>query len=141
MPKCPQSETCRLASTFKIKLNAQVMVTINIDLQDKIIICQLGTVKHIGIDSLGNVLKIYIKHDDFKSGFRRNCTDGFVCEHRWLPMERAEANLTVRANKDSSSVLNSSPKKVPLILAWGITEIKAQGLTLEKVVSSFTFAE
>lgn len=56
-------------------------------------------------------------------------------------MEIAEANLTVTANKDFSPVLNSSPQKVPLILACGITEHKTQGLTLEKVVSSFALAE
>ena len=139
--KCPQSETCRQPSTFKIKLNVRVMVTTNNDLQDKIIIVKLGTVKHIGIDSKGNVMKMYIKHDDYTPGFRRFSTDSFVCEHGWFPMERAEANLRIRANKYSSPVLNSSPQKFLFILACGCTVHKAQGLTLEKVVSSFSLTE
>ena len=44
--KCNQSEMGGLASTLQIKLNARVMLTMNIDLQDG----QLDTVKHMAIN-------------------------------------------------------------------------------------------
>ena len=49
-----QSETGGLASTLQIKLNARVMLTMNIDLQDG----QLGTVKHMAINDQSNILKM-----------------------------------------------------------------------------------
>ena len=54
-----QSE--ELAETFCIKLNARFMPTINVDLQEKLVNRQFGTVKHIVLNSQNNVSKIYIK--------------------------------------------------------------------------------
>ena len=42
-----QSETGGLAGVLDIKLNARVMLTVNIDLQDRLVNGQLGTVKYI----------------------------------------------------------------------------------------------
>ena len=66
-----QSETGGLAKTLQIKLNSQVMLTVNIDLQDKLVNGQLETIKHISIDTKGNVIKIYIKFDDSKAGLKK----------------------------------------------------------------------
>ena len=40
------------------------MVTVNVDLEDRLVNGQLGTVKHFQKDQNGNVLKIYIAFDD-----------------------------------------------------------------------------
>ena len=42
-----QSETGGLAGILKIKINARVMLTVNIDLQDRLVNGQLETVMHI----------------------------------------------------------------------------------------------
>ena len=47
------------------------MLTVNINLQDKLANCQLGTSKHISIDTNSNVTKIYIKFDDSKAGLKK----------------------------------------------------------------------
>ena len=52
--KCNQSEMGGLASTLQIKLNARVMLTMNIDLQDG----QVGTVKHMAINDQSNISKM-----------------------------------------------------------------------------------
>ena len=52
-----------------------------------------------------------------------------------MPIERANANIRVRASKDSFLVINRS--QFTLMLVWGCTVHKVQGLALEKVVISF----
>ena len=52
-------------------MNAQVTLIVNIDLQDRLVNGQLGTNKHISIDTKGNVTKIYIKLDDSKAGLKK----------------------------------------------------------------------
>ena len=79
--------------------------------------------------------KIYIKFDDNKAGLKRIFMDSLTRDCGWVPTERAEANIRVRAIKDSSPVINRS--QVLLMLAWGCTVHKVQGLTLKKVVISF----
>ena len=124
-----------LASILQIKSNARIMLTINVDLQDRLINSQLGTVKHIALNDQCNISKIYIKFDDNKAGLKRISMDSLARDCGWVPSERAEASIRVRANKDSSLVTNRS--QFPLMLAWGCTVHKVQGLTLEKVVISF----
>ena len=66
-----QSETGGLARTLHMKLNAQVMLTGNIDLQDRLVNDQLGTIKYISNDTKGNVTKIYVKFHDSKAGLKK----------------------------------------------------------------------
>ena len=66
-----QSETGGLASTLQIKSNVRVMLTMNVDLQDRLIDGQSGTVKHIEINDQHNISKVCIKFDDNKAGLKR----------------------------------------------------------------------
>ena len=130
-----ESETGGLASTIQIKLNARVMLTMNIDLQDRLINGQLRTVKHIAINDQRNISKIFIKFDDSKAGLKRVSMDRLAHDCGWVPAERAGANIRVRTSKHSSPVINRS--QLSLMLAWGCTVHKVQGLTVEEVVISF----
>ena len=67
-----QSETGGLPQSLQIKLNARVMLTVNIDLQDRLVNGQLGTIKHISTDKQGNVAKIYIKFDGSITGAKKS---------------------------------------------------------------------
>ena len=78
---CKQSETGGLAQTLHIKLNAQVMLTVKIDLQDRLVNGQLGTIKHISIDTKGNVAKIYLKFHELKAGLKKINKDAFAKKH------------------------------------------------------------
>ena len=42
-----QSQTGGLAQILQVKLNARVMLTANVDIEDRLINGQIGTVKHI----------------------------------------------------------------------------------------------
>ena len=88
-----KSETRGLAGILKIKVNAQVMLTVNIELQDRLINGQLGTVKHISKDRNGNVAKIYVQFDDPRAGLKIMSTDAFAKSHFWVPIEKSETNI------------------------------------------------
>ena len=130
-----QSEMGGLARTLELKVNARVMLTVNVDLEDRLVNGQLGTVKHFQKDQNGNVLKIYIAFDDCEAGLKIISKDAFASRNLWVPTEKAEANIRIRTNKDSSPAVTRT--QFPLMLAWGCTVHKFQGLTLEEVVISF----
>ncbi|XP_057304469.1 ATP-dependent DNA helicase PIF5-like [Hydractinia symbiolongicarpus] len=128
-----QSETGGLATELKIKVGARVMLTVNIDIADRLINGQIGTVKHVKADNANKVSKIYVLFDDPKAGkeaiFKSNCSN------RWVPIERAEANIKLKTSKDTSPVIKRT--QFPLMLSWACTVHKVKGLTLDKVVISF----
>ena len=73
-----QSETGGLAGTLELRVNARVMLTVNVDLEDRLVNRQLGTVKHFQKDQNGNVLKIYIAFDDCEAGLKIISKDAFA---------------------------------------------------------------
>ena len=129
-----QSETGGLAGLFNIKINARVMLTVNIDIADRLINGKIGTVKHILTDR-GNVVKIYIVMDDSNAGLKKRNSDTLAIQNLWIPVEKAEASIRLRANKESSPVIKRT--QFPLMLAWACTVQKVQGLSLDKAVISF----
>ena len=130
-----QSESGGYAEVLDIKLNARVMLTVNIDLQDRLVNGQLETVKCIHTDSERNVSKIYIKFDDSKDGLKRMNSDAFGKQHLWVPIEKTEVDIKIKSSKTSSPVTKKT--QYPLLLAWACTVHKVQGLSLTQVVVSF----
>ena len=96
---------------------------------------QLGTVKHFQKDQNVNVSKIYREFDDCEADLKSISNDAFASQNLWVRIEKAEANIRIRTNKDSSPAVTRTP--FPLILAWGCIVHKVQGLTVEEVVISF----
>ena len=72
-----QSETGRLASILKVKSNARIMLTVNIELQDRLINGYIGTIKHVSKGRINNITKIYVKFDDDKARLKKISTDFF----------------------------------------------------------------
>ena len=90
-----QYETGGLAGTLEQKVNARVMLTVNVDLEDTLVNGQLGTVKQFQKDQNGNVLKIYIAFDDCEAGLKSISKDAFATQNLWVPIEKAEANIRI----------------------------------------------
>ena len=130
-----QSETGGLARVLDIKLNARAMLTVNIDLQDRLVNGQLGAVKCIHTDSERNVSKIYIKFDDSKAGLKRMTSDAFGKQHLWVPIEKTEVDTKIKSSKTSSPVIKRTQH--PLTLTWACTVHKVQGLSLTQIAVSF----
>ena len=130
-----QSETGGLAGNLDLKLNARVMLTVNIDLQDRLVNGQLGIVKHILVDSQKQISKIYIKFDDSKAGKTAMRNDNFARQRGWVPIEKASVDIRMKVTRSSSPFIKRT--QFPLMLAWACTVHKVQGLSLSKIVVSF----
>ena len=90
-----QYETGGLAGTLERKVNARVMLTVNVDLEGRLVNGPLGTVKQFQKDQNGNVLKIYIAFDDCETGLKSISKDAFATQNLWVPTEKAEANIRI----------------------------------------------
>ncbi|XP_028515391.1 ATP-dependent DNA helicase PIF1-like [Exaiptasia diaphana] len=133
-----RSETGGLDYKFHLKETARVMLTSNIDIADRLINGQIGTV--FKIDSNPNTQNpsiIYVKFDDNKAGENKinNSNNQYAKQHKVVPLEPILVKIKVRPNKPSSPEIQRV--QFPLTLAWACTVHKTQGLTLDRVVISF----
>ena len=103
-----QSETGGLAQTLQIKLNAQLLLTFNIDLQDRLVNGELGTIKHISIDTKGNATKMYIKLDDSIAGLKKINKDAFAKKHCWIPINKTEVDIRMKSADTLSPVIKDT---------------------------------
>ena len=130
-----QSETGGLAGLLKIKVDARVMITVNINIQDRLTNGQLGTIKHIFKDKKGLVSKIYLKLDDTKAGLHCMNSDVYGKQHGLVPIEKTETNISIRNKKDTSPVIRRT--QFPLALSWACTVHKVQSLNMSEIAVSF----
>ena len=129
-----QSQTGGLSELLHIKVDVRVMLTVNIDIADRLINGQIGTVKHISGD-LNNIHKVYVKFDDAHAGLKAMQTDHFARQNVWVPIEKAEAIISIKVNSNSSPIIKRT--QFPLMLSWACTVRKVKGLSLDKAVVSF----
>ena len=133
-----RSETGGLDSEILIKVNARVMITTNIDIADRLINGQMGTVAKIAINHNTNRPSIiYIKFDDPQAGTNaiQKHANPYARENNYVPIQPVLARIKVRPGKPSSPELQRL--QFPITLAWACTVHKVQGLTLSEIVVSF----
>ena len=110
------------------------MLTTNIDVEDRLINGQIGTVAKIKLNSISSKLEvIYVKFDDKNAGevrIRKSC-DRFAMNNCAVPITAVLARIKLKGNRPSSPEIRRT--QFPLTLAWACTVHKVQGLTLEKV--------
>ena len=121
-----------------IKSGARVMLTNNVDISDRLINGQLGTVAHITVNEVTQKPSIvYIKFDDEDAGnlVINKSADMFAIENKVVPIKPVLAQIKLNPGKRSSPEIQRL--QFPLALAWACTVHKVQGLTLNKIVISF----
>ena len=133
-----RSETCGLDSEIRIKEGARVMLTTNINIQDRLINGQMGTVIKIGINTNNEPNVLYVKFDDEKAGKTtiNTSSNSFAKENRLVPIEPVLAKIKVRPGKASSPEIQRV--QFPIALSWACTVHKVQGLLLKMLWSAWT---
>ena len=132
-----RSETGGLDYELHSKETARVMLTANIDISDRLINGQIGTVVKIYVNpNTQRPSIIFIKFDDDKAGQNmiNNSNNQYAKEHKVVPVEPILAKIKVRPNKPSSPEIQRI--QFPITLAWACTVHKVQGLTMDRIVTS-----
>ena len=131
------SETGNLANILRLKVDAQVMLLSNIDIEDRLVNGLLGQVKDFKIVS-GGAKVIYVKFDNATA--RRNLmhSDAIGRSNSWVPIHRIEVTFGLRKNWTHPCVKRT---QIPLTLASACTVHKLQGLSLDTGVISFDLHE
>ena len=84
-----QNETGGVARVLKLKVNAKIMITANIDIDDRLINGQIGTVyKIIAPPPHNKVTKIYVQFQDPMAGLNKKSKDLYGEIHNAVPIER-----------------------------------------------------
>ena len=130
-----QMDTNGLAHKLTIKLNAKVMITVNIDVEDKLCNGQIGIIRHIKFDNGGNVQKIYLEMEDHEVGFKAINSDHYGRENGLIPIKIDDKDIKIKKNRQSSPVIKRF--QFPLMLSWSCTVHKVQGNQFPQVVFSF----
>ena len=128
------SETGGLTYNLEIKVGARVMITRNIDISDKLINGQVGTVSFIKLRA-STVVAIYVKLDDDSAGIKSKQTDLMTRQNNLIVIERAEANFNTKKRISKSPCIRRT--QFPLMLSWACTCHKVQGLSITSAVISF----
>ena len=133
-----RSYTGGLDLEISIKKGARVMLTNNVDISDRLINGQLGTVARILVNEVTQKPNIvYVKFDDEEAGnlVIDKSADSFAIENKVVPIKPVLAQIKLNPGKRSSPEIQRL--QFPLALAWACTVHKVQGLTLNKIVISF----
>ena len=117
-----RSETGGLDFEIHIKEGARVMLTTNIDITDRLINGQIGTVVKINVNQRNQKpTVIFVKFDDNKAGniSIQKCGNLFARENRAVPIEPMLTRIKVRPGKPSSPGIQRI--QFPITLAWACT--------------------
>ena len=120
------SNTGGLVKSLTLKLEAKVMFTVNVDVQDRLINGQIGVVKHLEIIE-NKVSIIYIKFDDPDAGKKLITKNSTARIHNWVPIKRHETSISIRNTNKSIAIKRT---QFPLRLSWACTIHKVQILSL-----------
>ena len=133
-----RSETGGFDDKSKLKQDARVMLMTNLNIEDRLINDQMGTVSKIKYNDTSQKPKvIYIKFDDESAGLEtiRKSGDLYAIQNHAVPIVPVVAKIKAKTSRPSSSEIQRT--QYPLALAWACTIHNVQGLTLSTVVFSF----
>ena len=127
MPTNPH-ETGNLKKILTVKVNAKVMITTNIDVNDGLTNGAMGTVTNVVIDErTGKMICILVVFDSKHVGQEAIHTSAYKNKNQnAVPIYKTQATFPI--HKKASCQATRS--QFPLTLAWAVTIHKCQGLTL-----------
>ena len=125
-----RSLTGGLDFEIHIKESARVMLTSHIDISDKLINGQLGTVAKISVNEIScKPSIIYVKFDDDLAGdsLINKSGDLFAVQNKVVPIRAMLSKIKINAMKQSSPKIQRL--QFPLTLAWACTVHKVHTTT------------
>ena len=126
-----QTNTGGLAKFLQLKIDAKVMLKVNIDIQDRLINGQTGIIRHTEF-AQGIAREVYIKLSDEQAGSKAMRSSCLSRQNSWVSIEKCETEISIKKGSASPSI-----KRTPLTLAWAPTVLKVQGLSFEQGVTDF----
>ena len=93
-----RSDNGGLDAEIQVKKNATVMLSVNVDINDRLINGQMGTIARIVINQNTSTQSvIFIKFDDCQAGVYAvsKCTDGYARENNAVPIQPVLARIKV----------------------------------------------
>ena len=132
-------ETGNLKKILTVKVNAKVMITTNIDVNDGLTNGAMGTVTNVVIDDrTGKMISILVAFDSKHVGQEAIHTSVYKSKNQnAVPIYKTQATFPIH-KKTSCQATRS---QFPLTLALAVTIHKCQGLTLPKIVIDMTPAK
>ena len=121
-----QSSTGDLARCPHLKEGARVMLTVNIDLSDRLVNGKLGTIDNIVFTESG-ISKMYLKFDDLLVGKQLMRSDFYSNTHQVVPINTAESHISL-TRKNSLHMIRRT--QFSLMLAYACNIHKLQILTI-----------
>ena len=119
-----------------VKINARVMITMNIDVADWLTNGAVGTVTNVVIDqTTGKMSVILVAFDSEHVGQETRHTSVCISIHQNAVLIHC-THATFPIDKKAS--FQATRTQFPLTLAWAVTIHKCQGLTLSEIVIDMT---
>ena len=132
-------ETGNLQKDLTIKINARVMITMNIDVADGLTNGAMGTVTNVVIDQTTEKMSvILVAFDSEHVRQETRYTSVYNSTHQnAVPIHHTQATFTY----DKKASFQATRTQFPLTLAWAVTIHKCQGLTLSEIIIDMTPAK
>ena len=138
MPTNPH-ETGNLQKVLTVKINARVMITTNIDVNDRLTNGTMGTVTNVVIDqTTGKMNVILVAFDSEHVGQETRYTSVYNSRNKMLFQYIKHRQHLLFIKKTS---FQATRTQFPLTLACAVTIHKCQGLTLSEIVIDMTHAK
>ena len=117
-----QSSTGDLARCLLLKEGARVMLTVNIDLSDRLVNGKLGTIDNIVFTESG-ISKMYLKFDDLLVGKQLVCSDFYSNTHQVVPINTTESHISL-TRKNSLHMIRRTQFSLMLAYACNIHKVQ-----------------
>ena len=95
-----QGRTGDLAFQLDIKISARVMLTSNVDISDRLINGQIGTIVYVYTRQNVASKIVYVIFDDQKAGSEKIKSDRIAQQYRAVPIERVTTDIRTSEKKN-----------------------------------------